>query len=162
MSPSTRTLGSRTVSGILLGLLVLGVVLLAFENVPGTSFRSANVELFAVFILPLAISLVAYVGLGRSVVWWEIALLTVWGAFGVAVTIFVGFLATMGTPGGYPGAAAKFVRDVAMFLALTVGLGVPYGLAGRLRREHPRWAVASALGAPVGSLVLFNVVAVAM
>ncbi|ELZ61565.1 hypothetical protein C467_00991 [Halorubrum hochstenium ATCC 700873] len=146
---------------VLTGLILLGVALLAFENVPGAPFQSANIELFAVFVLPLAIALVAYVGLSRSVVWWELGLLAVWGAFGVAVTIFVGFLATTGTPGEYQGVAAELVRDVAMFLALTAGLGVPYGLAGKLRHEHPRWAVASALSAPVGSLVLLPV-AVAM
>ncbi|ELZ35712.1 hypothetical protein [Halorubrum tebenquichense] len=132
------------------------------QTFSGPPLRSTNLQLFALLAVPLAIALVAYVGLGRAAVWWELALLAAWGALAVSVATFVGFLATMGTPGGYPGAAAELGRNVAMFLALTVGLGVPYGLAGRLRREHPWWAVASALSAPVSSLLLFNAVAIAL
>ncbi|WP_424015268.1 hypothetical protein ACOZ35_04550 [Halorubrum xinjiangense] len=161
MAPSRQTPDTRTVSAILIGLLALGVALLV-ANVPGSPLRGSNLQLFAVFILPLAISLVAYVRFAKAVVWWEIALLAVWGAVSLAVSVFVGFLATMGTPGGYPGAGAELLRNVAMFLATTLGLSVPYGLAGAFRREHPRRAVASALLAFVGVFALFNAVAVAM
>ncbi|GGL65478.1 hypothetical protein [Halocalculus aciditolerans] len=159
MAPSTRTADTRTLSGVLVGLAVLGLAL-SVANVPGSPLRSWNLELFTIFVFPLVISLVAYVRFAESVAWWEVALLAVWGGLSVAVTAFVGFLATMGTPGGYPGVAVELVRNIAMFLAATLGLGIPYGLAGKYRREHPRRTVVSAVLALVVLFTLFNAVAV--
>ncbi|GAA0722436.1 hypothetical protein J2744_000113 [Halorubrum trapanicum] len=161
MAPSRQTPDTRIVSGVLIGLIALGIVL-PVANVPGSPLRSSNLQLFAVLALPLATSLVAYVRFAKTVVWWEITLLAAWGAVSIGLATFVGFLATMGTPGGYPGAGVELLRNIATFLAVTLGLGVPYGLAGTFRREHPRRAVASALLALVGVFVLFNAVAVAM
>jgi hypothetical protein len=161
MATSTRTPDTRTLSGILAGLGVLGIALLV-ANVPSSPLRSGSLELFALFALPLVIALVAYLRFAEPVVWWELTLLGVWGALSIAVTTFVGFLATMGTPGGYPGSAVELGRNIALFLAVTLGLGVPYSLAGTFRREHPRRAVVSALLGSVVLFVLVNGVAVAV
>ncbi|WP_239641037.1 hypothetical protein [Halorubrum distributum] len=159
MATSTRTPDTRTLSGILIGLVVLGIALLV-ANVPSSPLRSANLDLFAIFALPLVISLVAYVRFAESVVWWEIVLLAVWGVLSIALTTFVAFLATMGTPGGYPGAGAELLRNIALFLAATLGLSIPYGLAGKFRPEHPRRTVVSALLAAISLFVLFTIVAI--
>ncbi|GGL42328.1 hypothetical protein GCM10009037_27340 [Halarchaeum grantii] len=159
MAPSTRTADTRTLSGVLVGLTILGLALLV-ANVPSSPLRSGNLELFTIFVFPLVISLVAYVGFAELVVWWEVALLAVWGGLSVAVTAFVGFLATMGASGGYPGVVVELVRNIAMFLAVTLGLGIPYGLAGKYRREHPRRTVVSAILAFVVLFTFFNAVAV--
>jgi hypothetical protein len=146
---------------LIVGLALLGIALLV-ANIPISPLRSENLELFVIFALPLVISLVAYVRFAEPVVWWEVALLGVWGALSTALTTFVGFLATMGTPGGYPGAGAELIRNIALFLAVTLGLSVPYGLAGKFRQEHPRRTVVSALLGSVVLFILFNVVAVAV
>ncbi|WP_256296398.1 hypothetical protein [Haloarchaeobius salinus] len=161
MATSTRTPDTRTLSGILIGLVVLGIALLV-ANIPSSPLRSGNLELFAIFALPLVISLVAYVRFAEPVVWWEVTLLGVWGALSIALTTFVGFLATMGTPGGYPGAGVELIQNIGMFLAVTLGLSVPYGLAGKFRHEHPRRTVVSALLGSGLLFVLFNAVAVAV
>ena len=161
MATSTRTPDTRTLSGILIGLAVLGIALLV-ANIPSSPLRSANLEPFTIFALPLFISLVAYIRFAEPVVWWEVALLGVWGALGIAVTTFVGFLATMGTPGGYPGAGAELIRNIALFFAGTLGLSVPYGLAGKFRHEHPRRTVVSALLGSVLLFILFKAIAVAI
>jgi hypothetical protein len=68
----------------------------------------------------------------------------------------------MGTPGGYPGAGAELIRNIALFFAGTLGLSIPYGLAGKFRHEHPRRTVVSALLGSVLLFILFNLVAVAV
>ena len=152
---------TRTLSGLIIGLVVLGVVLLV-ANVPSSPLRSAQLGLFVIFVLPLIISLLAYIRFAEPVVWWEVALLAVWGVLSIIVTAFIGFLATMGTPGGYPGAVTEIVRHIAMFLAATLGLGVTYGIAGKFRQEHPRRTVVSAVRAFAVLFILFNVAAVAV
>ena len=87
---------------------------------------------------------------------------SVWGVGSIVVTGFIGSLATVGTPGGYPGAVAELVRQMAMFLASTLGLGVPYAIAGKFRQEHPRRTVVSAVLAATVLFILFIVVAVAV
>lgn len=159
MTPSTQTRDTRPLSGSIIGLAVLGIALLV-ANIPSSPLRSTNLELFTLFALPLVISLVAYVRFADPTVWWEVALLAVWGVLSIAVTVFVGFLATMGTPGGYPGAGVELIHNIAMFVSVTLGLSLPYGLAGKFRREHPRRTVVSALLASVVLFVFFNVVAV--
>lgn len=161
MLPSTPTRDTRTLSGLLIGLSVLGIALLA-ANIPSSPLRSSDLELFAIFVLPLIISLVAYVRFAELVVWWEVALVAVWGVLSIVVTAFIGFLATMGTAGGYPGAGVELIQNIAMFLAVTLGLSVPYGLAGKFRHEHPRRTVVSTLLASVVLFLFFNAVAVAV
>ena len=161
METSIRTPDTRILSGLIVGLTVLGIGLLV-ANIPGSPLRSGNIELFVIFALPLVISLVTYVRFAEPVIWWEIGLLGVWGALCIALTTFVGFLATMGTPGGYPGAGVELVQNIAMFLAVTLGLSIPYGLAGKSRHEHPRRTVVSALLASVVLFIFFNIVAIAI
>ncbi|WP_210425012.1 hypothetical protein [Halorussus halobius] len=154
MAASTRTRDARTLSGVIVGLSVLGIVLLV-ANIPRSPLRSGTLELFTIFALPLVISLVAYVRFAEPLVRWEVALLAVWGVLGIAATAFVGFLATMDTPGSYPGAGVELLRNIAMFVSVALGLGLPYGVAGKFRRERPRRTVVSALVAPFVLLVLF-------
>lgn len=108
------------------------------------------------------ISLISYVRFAEPIIWWEVGVLAIWGGLSIAVTIFIGFLATMGTPGGYPGAGVELIRNIAMFLAVTLGLSIPYGLAGKYRREYPLRIVVSALLASVTLLISFNAVAIAI
>lgn len=157
MSLPAKPRDARTLSGLLVGLVLVGLVLLV-ASTPGSPLRNGDVEVFVVLALPLVISLVAYVRFAERVVGWEVGLLAVWGLAGVVVTAFAAFLATMGTPPRYSGAGPELVRDVVAFLAATLGLGVPYGIAGSLRRERPRIAAVGALVAP---LVLFVLVTVA-
>ena len=154
MSNTTNARKPRRLSALLIGLVVLGIALL-IANVPGSPLRNGDLELFVLFGLPLAVSLVAYVRFAEPVVRREVALLTLWGLAGVVVTIFVTFLATTGRPPRYGGAELELGRNVALFLAATVGLGVPYGVAGYVRRDHPRRAVLSAV---LGAFVLFGCV----
>lgn len=114
MSFATGPRNTRTLSGLIIGLVVLGIALLV-ANIPSSPLRSGNLELFAIFALPLVISLVAYIRFAEPVVWWEVSLLGVWGVLSIVVTAFIGFLATMGTPGGYPGAGVELVQNIAMF-----------------------------------------------
>ena len=146
---------------IIIGLAVLGIALL-IANIPSSPLRSGNLELFTLFALPLVISLIAYVRFAEPLVWWEVGLLAIWGGLSIVVTVFIGFLATMGTPGGYPGAGVELIRNIAMFLAVTLGLSIPYGLAGKYRREYPLRTIVSALLTSVILLILFNAVAIAV
>lgn len=159
MTPSTRTPATRTLSGLIIGLAVLGIALLA-ASIPSSPLRSGNLELFTLFVLPLVISLVVYVRFAEPVAWWEVSLLAVWGGLSIAVTVFFGFLATMGTSGGYPGAGVELIQDLALFLAVTLGLSLPYSVAGKYRREYPRRTVVSSLLGSVVLFIFFNVVAV--
>lgn len=156
--------GSRTVaplSGLLVGLVALGFALLV-ASMPWSPLRSSPLELVAILLLPVAIAVLAYVWTAPSVAWWEVGALAVWGALGTVVTAFVSFLATMCGGSGYPGAWPELLRNLALFLAATAGLGVPYALAGRLRRDRPWASAASALLAPVVAFVLFSAVAVTL
>lgn len=161
MSTSTRTRYTQTLSGLIIGLSVLGIALLV-ANIPSSPLRSGNLELFTIFALPLVISLVAYVRFAEPVIWWEVSLLAIWGVLSIVVTAFIGFLATMGTPGGYPGAGVELIQNIAMFSAVTLGLSVPYGIAGKFRGKHPRRTVVSAVLASAVLFIVFNVAAVAV
>jgi len=161
MIPSTQVSDTRTLSGFIIGLSVLGIALL-IANITIFPLWNGNLELFLLMVLPLVISLIAYVRFAESIVWWEVGLLAIWGGLTIAVTVFIGFLATMGMPESYTGAGAELIRKITMFLAATLGLSIPYGLAGKYRREYPLRTIVSALLASVILLILFNAVAIAI
>ena len=161
MLKTDTTRHTQRLSGVLIGLVLLGIALL-LANVPGSPLRNTNTPLLVLFALPVLIALVTYVRFVESVIWWEVGLVTAWAVLSMVVTTFVAFLATMGTPGGYPGAGVELARQSALFLAATIGLSVPYGYAGMVRHEHPRRAMASVLLAAGILFIAVNLVAVAI
>lgn len=148
------TTQQRRFTGMVVGLFLLGVVLL-IGNVPGSPLRSANIELAVVLGLPLLIALLTYLRFAPSVIWWELVLLGVCGLLGIVVTAFIGFLSTMDTAGGYPGAGIELLRNIGLFVVVTASLSIPYGVAGKFREENPRMALVSSLLAPIVLLILF-------
>ncbi|WP_152419995.1 hypothetical protein [Haloferax prahovense] len=153
---TTNPLEQRQFVGLLIGLLALGILLL-IGSLPGSPLRSGNLELVVIFSLPLLIALITYLRFAPSAIWWEIVLLGIWGIFGLAVAAFIGFLLTMDATGGYPGARIELLQDITRFVAMTVGVGLPYGLAGMFREEKPRIAVLSVLLAPIALIILVSV-----
>lgn len=163
MSRSITADGTRRVSIAIAALIGLALALLA-ANVRGSPLRSADLVTTVSFAFPVAISVLVYCRFAKAVVWWEIALLVAWAALAVAVGVFVGFLATMdahGT-GGYPGPAMELLRNAALFFAGTVGLGVPYAVAGTYRATYPYRSVGSALFAGVLTVILIPAAAIAL
>lgn len=163
MARSITADGTRRVSIAIAALIGLALALLA-ATVRGSPLRSTDLAATVAFAVPVAISVLVYCRFANAVAWWEIALLAAWAGLAVAVGVFVGFLATMDAPGtgGYPGPATELLRNVALFLAGTIGLGVPYAVAGAYRPTHPYRAVGSVLFAGVLTVVLVPAAAIAL
>jgi hypothetical protein len=157
MSLGTGLRDVTSVSGLLVGGLVLGVALLV-ANTPWSPFRSSTLEIFVLYVLPVVIAVLAYVRFATPVVWWEVGALAIWGAISRFGAAFVGFFATMDTGGtGYPGPWIELLQNVLHFFVTTVGLGVPYALAGEFRNDHP-WGSAAivCLGAVVVAVLVIT------
>ena len=155
----TENADSRGLPGLLVGLAVLGIALLV-ANVPGSPLRSSDLSFFVVFVLPLLISVVTYLHFVAHRVWWEVGVLALWSTVSLALTMFVAFLATMGTPSSYPGALMELTGNIAMFLGASLGLGVPYALAGKFRRNNPKRAAICAFLAGVTVFVVVTLVTI--
>lgn len=154
MSSTVNLRSPRTLSGLLVGLVALGLVLL-IAMVPDSPIRDSTLQLVVLLALPVLVAVVAYMRTNPTAPWWELVGLSVWGAVAVSVTAFIGFFATVDTPGGYPGATQEFIEHAVHFLAAVVGLGVPYAVAGALRNERPYVALIGIFLVPVFLLVLF-------
>lgn len=127
-------------SAIIAALLIIGIAFLV-ANVPNSPYRNPNTPLFLTYILSVIIALVAYIRFANPVVWWEVVLLAAWGEFSLFISGIVSFLVMLGMPPasiGYPGVIAEFAIHLGIFLTATMGLLVPYAMAGKYRQDSVR------------------------
>lgn len=144
------------ITGTIIASFIIAIALL-IANVPGSPYRSPDVPMFLTYFLSVIIALLTYIRYASTVVWWEIIALGIWGEFSLFIAGLVSFLVMLGLPPltyGYPGVVGEFTIQFGLFLTASIGLGIPYAIAGKHREDSVRASMLFA-GAALVVLVIF-------